>query len=127
MNGQTSIARQAIAAAAVTWTAGLLAAASCLGLPFAVAALTVVGAGAFATEHVLLIFVFELMLLCTAATASWLAHRTGRRGTYGYLLAAVLLSGVGIFLHAAPVIAGMGLLAFATIRLALQARTAGIC
>ena len=83
--------------------------------------------GAFATEHVLLIFVFELMLLCTAATASWLAHRTGRRGTYGYLLAAVLLSGVGIFLHAAPVIAGMGLLAFATIRLALQARTAGIC
>jgi hypothetical protein len=127
MNAERSIARNAFAAAALAWTAGLLAAASCLGLPFAVAALTAVGAGAFASEHALLIPVFEVMLLCTAATAAWLAQRTRRRSTYGYLLAAVLLSGVGIFFHAAPVIAGMGLLAFVTIRVVSQAGTAGIC
>jgi hypothetical protein len=127
MNVQTLIARNAIAAAALTWTAGLLAAASCLGLPFAVAALTAVGAGAFASEHALLIPVFEVMLLCTAATAAWLARRTGLRGVAGYLVAAVLMSGVGIFFHAAPVIAGMGLVAFVIIRVVSQARTAGTC
>lgn len=127
MHAETSIARPAMAAAALTWTAGLLAAASCLGLPFAVAALTAVGAGAFASQHALLIPVFEVLLLCTASSAAWLAHRTGRRSTYGYLLAAVLLSGLGIFFHAALVIAGMGLLAFLTARLAVQARTAGLC
>ncbi|HWQ39848.1 MAG TPA: hypothetical protein VNM24_14800 [Burkholderiales bacterium] len=120
-------ARGAFATAVFTWIAGLIAAASCLGMPFAAALLTALGAGAFATRHALLIPIFEAMLLAAAACAAWLAHRTGRSRAYAYLAASVLLAGIGIFFHAAPVFAGMALLALVTARLLGHARAAGIC
>ena len=127
MTDARTAGRSAFAAAVLTWIAGLVAAASCLGLPFGVAALTAIGAGAFASEHGLLIPVFEAMLLVAAGSATLLARRTGRPRAYAYLAAAVLLAGVGIFFHAAPVIAGMALLALVTARLAAHARAAGLC
>lgn len=119
--------RSAFAAAVLTWGAGFIAAASCLGLPFGVAALTAIGAGAFASEHSLLIPIFEVMLLAAAGSAALLARKTGRPRAYAYLAASVLLAGIGIFFHAAPVLVGMALLALVTARLVLHARAAGLC
>jgi len=136
MTDARTAGRSAFAAAVLTWIAGLVAAASCLGLPFGVAALTAIApafaqqsalTGAFASEHGLLIPIFEAMLLVAAGCAALLARRTGRPRAYAYLAAAVLLAGVGIFFHAAPVIAGMALLALVTARLAAHARAAGLC
>jgi len=127
MTDAKTIGRSAFAAAVFTWIAGLIAGASCLGLPFAVAALTAVGAVTFAQEHAVLIPIFELMLIVAAGCAAVLAHLTGRTRAYGYLAASVLLAGVGIFFHAAPVVAGMALLALTTGRLAAHARAAGLC
>jgi hypothetical protein len=119
--------RSAFAAAALTWVAGLITAASCLGLSFGVAALTAIGAGAFASEHSLLIPIFEVMLLAAAGSAALLARKTGRPRAYAYLAVSVLLAGIGIFFHAAPVLAGMALLALVTARLVVHARAAGLC
>ncbi len=127
MTDARTVWRSVFAAAVLTWFAGLVAAASCLGLPFGVAALTAIGAGAFASEHGLLIPVFEVMLLLATGSAALLAHRTGRRRAHIYLAVSVLLAGGGIFFHAAPVIAGMALLALVTARLAAHARAAGLC
>lgn len=127
MSDARTVGRSALAAAVFTWVAGLLAAATCLGLPFAVAMLTAIGAETFASEHAVLIPIFEVMLLVAAGSAGLLAHRTSRPRAYGYLAASVLLAGVGIFFHAVPVLAGMALLALVTARLAAHARTAGLC
>lgn len=127
MNDAKTVGRSAVAAAVITWAAGLIGAASCLGLPFAAATLTAIGVGTFASQHAVLIPLFEVMLLVAAGSAAVLAQLTGRPRAYGYLAASVLLAGVGIFFHAAPVFAGMALLALVTARLAAHARAAGIC
>lgn len=127
MSDARTAGRSAFAAAVFTWIAGLLAAATCLGLPFAVAMLTAIGVGTFASQHAVLIPIFEVMLLVTAASTAVLAQLTGRPRAYGYLAVSVLLAGVGIFFHAVPVLAGMALLALVTWRLAAHARTAGLC
>jgi hypothetical protein len=96
-------------------------------LPFAVATLTAIGVGTFASQHAVLIPIFEVMLLVTAGSTALLAQLTGRPRAFGYIAASVLLAGVGIFFHAVPVFAGMALLALITARLAAHARAAGIC
>jgi hypothetical protein len=127
MTDAKTVRQSAFAAAVLTWIAGLIAAATCFGLPFAVALVTAIGAEALASEHALLIPIFEVMLLIAAGSAVLLARRTGRQRAYGYVAVAVLLAGAGIFLHLALVFSGLGLLALVTARLVGHARTAGIC